>query len=382
MGRSTIKRSKIKLTKLKFGCIAIASFFLIATLQPNVSVDSLANSPHPTQIQLDWTAPAQARSSGGRSGGGSFRSSGSRSSSSSSKSSSSSSSKSNSSNTNRSTNSNNRNSQPSYSQPNRSGGTVIVPIPLNNQSGYNSNRPYRRDDSGAAIVGLIFLLIILIILVAIGYFVFKAVRGLLNPGDRKAVVRNRELDNDTVTVSKIQVALFAQARDIQTDLTNLSLEIDTDTPEGLYQLMQESALALLRSPENWSHVLSSTQTVKSLDEAESLFSQLSIAERSKFSAETLTNVGGRTSRRQLKVDPEEGFASYIVVTLLIGTAHDRAFFEPIRTKEALEAVLQKIAGMPAEYLLVFELLWSPQDPSDSLTSDELLTEYTDMLQLV
>ena len=51
------------------------------------------------------------------------------------------------------------------------------------------------------------------------------------------------LGNDTFTISKLQVALLAQAREVQARLTELSLDVDTDTPEGLMTLMQEAAIA-------------------------------------------------------------------------------------------------------------------------------------------
>jgi uncharacterized membrane protein len=210
------------------------------------------------------------------------------------------------------------------------------------------------------------------------FLVYLGIRAARNAGG--GAVSN-ELSNDTVTVSKVQVALLAQARYIQTELTKLSLEVDTSTHEGLVQLLQESALALLRSPENWSHVLGSSETVKTLTEAEALFNQLSIAERSKFSVETLTNVGGRINRKAFKPDPDEDPASYIVVTLLVGTAHDQPLFSEIRTADGLKAVLEKLASLPSDYLMVFELLWSPQEETDSLTYDELLTEYSAMIQI-
>jgi uncharacterized membrane protein len=191
-----------------------------------------------------------------------------------------------------------------------------------------------------------------------------------------------ELENNTVTVSKVQVALLAQARETQLELNRIGTQIDTSTSEGLQELLQESVLALLRTPENWSHALGSSQTVKSLEAAEALFNQLAIAERSKFSVETLTNVGGNKKRYQeFKPDPDKGPASYIVVTLLVGTAHDQPLFQQIRTTEELKDVLQKLASLPADYLLVFELLWTPQEETDSFTYEELLTEYADMMQI-
>jgi uncharacterized membrane protein len=205
------------------------------------------------------------------------------------------------------------------------------------------------------------------------FIAFRKLRGAAAP--------ENVLENDTVTVSKVQVALLAQARQIQSELSNLIENYDPNTPEGLLQQLQESALALLRTPENWTHVLASSQVVKDRESAEELFNQLAIEERSKFSVESLVRVGGKISRQQVQLDPDEAPASYIVVTLLVGTAHDQPLFDSIRTTEDLQAALEKIAALPADYLMVFALLWSPQEATDSLTYDELLTEYSDMVQL-
>lgn len=192
---------------------------------------------------------------------------------------------------------------------------------------------------------------------------------------------SNELDNEIVTVSQVQVALLAQTKGLQSQLSELTLRVDTTTPEGLLELLQESALVLLRTPETWSHVSASSQSLP-IDKAEPTFNQLSLRERSKFNAETLTNVGGRVGRKEavipgLKEDP----AAYIVVTLLVGTADDHPLFKEVRSPEALKEALEKVASVPSDYLLKFELLWSPQVEEDSLTYDELLTEYTDMVQI-
>ncbi len=114
------------------------------------------------------------------------------------------------------------------------------------------------------------------------------------------------------------MGLLATARAIQTQLSEYSLNTDTETPEGLAQLLQEAALALLRTESNWTHVSASFKTVRSREEAQAIFTQLSVEERSKFSAETLTNVNGiRRIQDNSKQNNEPG--SYIVVTLLIGT---------------------------------------------------------------
>lgn len=192
---------------------------------------------------------------------------------------------------------------------------------------------------------------------------------------------SNELDNDIVTVSKLQIALFSQTKGLQSQLSELTLKVDTSTPAGLFELLQESALVLLRNSENWSHVWASSESI-TIDKADSMFNQFSLQERSKFNAETLTNVKGSVKQKKVVVPGlEEDPAAYIVVTLLVGTADDKPLFQEVRSQETLKKALERVASVPPEYLMAFEVLWSPQVEEDSLTYDELLTEYTEMVQI-
>ena len=194
--------------------------------------------------------------------------------------------------------------------------------------------------------------------------------------------RGNELENDIVTVSKLQVALLAPEGDLQRELTELTLNGDTDTSEGLLYLLQEGALALMRRSDRWCYVDSSSQTVKSREEAQQIFEQLSLEERSKFTAETLVNVNGAVQTKLAALSDELSEpGSYVVVTLLVGTADDNPLFQDIHTSEALRETLGRLGAISSEYLFVLELLWSPQEESTSLSSDELLASYSDMLPI-
>ncbi len=196
------------------------------------------------------------------------------------------------------------------------------------------------------------------------------------------MIQNNELDNDIVTVSKLQVALQSSALSLQSELSELTLEADTETTQGLRKLLEEAALVLLRNAENWTHVLGSSQTIDRREEAETVFSRLSIEERSKFSAETLTNVDGKIRQREVvESDRNQGTTAYIVVTLLIGTADDRPLFGQIDSAQAMQEALKNVAAMRSDYLMVFELLWSPQVETDTLTEAELATEYADLVPI-
>lgn len=258
---------------------------------------------------------------------------------------------------------------PPTSQPGTMNPSVQQPVPTNPQSGYSS---VQTRSSGGFPWGFVLFLLVAGGAVAAAWYVLSK---------RGGTTAATELSNDIVTVSKLQVALLASAREIQSHLTDLSLSADLDTAEGLTQLLQESALALLRHPDYWTHVDASSQTVKSREEAARLFEQLSIQERSKFSAETLTNVGGRVRYAQATRNSDDETASYIVVTLLIGTEDDKPLFDRVHSAEELQQLLQRVAAVTPDYLLVFELLWSPQEATDSLSYDELLMEYSEMIQI-
>jgi uncharacterized membrane protein len=44
-------------------------------------------------------------------------------------------------------------------------------------------------------------------------------------------------------------------------------------------------------------------------------------------------------------------------------------------------VLRRLGAIPAQYLMLYELLWTPQDPSDRLSYGDLLTGYPGLVQL-
>jgi uncharacterized membrane protein len=295
---------------------------------------------------------AVAKSSGGRSGGGSFKGGSSRSRS-----------------NNRSSRSSSRNSSPSRSDShnNRSSTTIY-------HGGTNSS--YRGTSGTHSMVGLILLVLVLGIF---GLVIFAVVYSSLKNMVAKPK-GERVRDNDIVTISQLQVALSSLAKEVQADLSDLSLNTDTDTEEGLIELLRESALILLRNTQYWSHVLASSKSVN-INQAEQAFNQLSIVERSKLSAESLTNINGKTKQKNIAV-PDNESADYIVVTLILGTADDHPLFKQVRTTDELKSALEKLASIRSDYLLKLEVIWSPQNQADSLCYDEFISEYTEMLQLV
>ncbi|AFY31768.1 DUF1517 domain-containing protein [Calothrix sp. PCC 7507] len=196
-------------------------------------------------------------------------------------------------------------------------------------------------------------------------------------------------NNSPVSVTRLQVGLLAQARDLQTELNHIAETADTNSPEGRAEVLQEASLALLRHPEYWVYAGGGVQQAK-LNSAESQFNRLSLAERSKFSEETLSNVNNQLkaalAQEALPAADEldnptrlitEGPGEYIIVTLLAATL-GKLQIPAINSADDLKQALRQIGGLPSDQLLAIEVLWTPQAEGDTLTSDDLFAEYPDL----
>jgi uncharacterized membrane protein len=191
-----------------------------------------------------------------------------------------------------------------------------------------------------------------------------------------------------VSVAKIQVGLLSSARSLQQELTRLALESDTSTSEGLATVTRETAIALMRHPEYWVYVSSANENTK-FALAEQKFNSLVMSERSKLNAEVLSNVGGRVLQGKtaaaLPSESSSGLedpSEYIVVTLLLAVAGETLSKLPtLRSSADLQSALSVIGSVPTDNLLAVEVLWEPQSEDYTLTNDEVLTIYPDLVRI-
>jgi uncharacterized membrane protein len=191
-------------------------------------------------------------------------------------------------------------------------------------------------------------------------------------------------ENPTVSVSRLQVGLLAGARELQADLDRIALKSDTSSTAGLTHVLQETTLALLRHPEYWAYAGSEVQETR-LNAAEAQFNRYSLTERSKFSAETLSNYNSQlkqASAQTAVIAPQsagelaeaKGPGEYIVVTLLVGS-QGKLQLPDVRSADDLRKALSVLGGVGSDRLLAVEVLWTPEAEGDVLTSDDVLVEY-------
>ena len=224
--------------------------------------------------------------------------------------------------------------------------------------------------------------------------IFIAIANFLVSSFRRAGGETNELgytSNPSVSVGRVQVGLLSDARNLQAELDQLAETADTGSAVGRAQLLQEASLALLRHPEYWVYAGAESQQAR-LEAAEAQFNQLLLAERSKFTEETLSNVnnqlrqgatnkslpfpeqdGELVSQRDLNQGPGE----YIVVTVLVGV-EGTLQLPAVNNSEDLRQALRQIGGISSDRLLTVEVLWTPQASGDTLTSDDMLAGYPDL----
>ncbi|NEQ28133.1 MAG: DUF1517 domain-containing protein, partial [Microcoleus sp. SIO2G3] len=196
-------------------------------------------------------------------------------------------------------------------------------------------------------------------------------------------------DSPTVSVAKVQVGLLSEARSLQADLDRLAQTADTSTSAGLTQLLQETTLSLLRHPEYWVYAGGETQQTR-LEAAELQFNRLALAERSKFAEETVTNYNnqlrgastagtlpaGGGALAQASNEPGE----FLVVTLLVA-AQGKLQLPAINSADDARRALSALGAVNSDRLMAVEVLWTPQAEGDTLSSDDLLTNYTDLRRI-
>ncbi|MFN3926741.1 MAG: DUF1517 domain-containing protein [Pseudanabaenaceae cyanobacterium] len=219
----------------------------------------------------------------------------------------------------------------------------------------------------------------LIVLMAIAKAILNAFKGELDEGVTG--------DNTKVTIAKIQVGLLATARQLQRDLTYMAMEADTSTSAGLTTVLRETTLALLRHPEYWVYVSSAIEHTN-FAQAESTYNRLVMSERTKLSEEVLTNQKGKKFLKSAHPADNspltnwEAPSEYIVVTILTAIAGNQlAGISRITSSEDLRNALMALGSVNSDQLIAIEVMWEPQSEEYTLTADEVLTVYPDLVRI-
>lgn len=217
----------------------------------------------------------------------------------------------------------------------------------------------------------------LLIFIAIANVV---VRGLRGASSDEGYATPGGSSNPAVAVAKLQVGLLAEARELQEDLNRLATTADTGTSQGLAKLLQETTLSLLRHPDYWAYAASEGKQTRLLS-AEQEFNRYTLSARSRFSEETVSNVNSQITQAAPKAalpgDTNQAPGEYILATVVVAT-QGKLDLPNVSSTADLRQALGQIGAVSGENLLAVEVLWTPQQSGETLSSDELVAQYPEL----
>lgn len=222
----------------------------------------------------------------------------------------------------------------------------------------------------------------LLLIFAVANFIISSFRRVGEGDDSVAVAAS---SNPPVTVAKLQVGLLGQARSLQDDLNRIAAGADTGSTAGLAKLLQETSLSLLRHPDYWVYAASEHKQTRLLS-AEQEFNRYTLATRSQFTEETLSNVNSQITQTAPKAtlpgqtDDWGTPGEYILATLVVA-AQGKLDLPTIRSTEDLRRALGQVGAIGSDELLAVEVLWTPQQSGETLTADEMIAEYPHLILL-
>ena len=181
---------------------------------------------------------------------------------------------------------------------------------------------------------------------------------------------------------RLEVAMLATAKDVPEALHRLVETTDTSTGYGLSQLLQQSALLLMRHQEFW-HAASYDFKRVRYDQAEAAFNAMTVEARSKLTFETITNVNGiqQTDTAHPPV-PADSLppGDYIVVVLIVASsAHLQ--LRKVQSSEDLREQITEIASPAGSLLEGVEVIWQPDSSTESLGRDDLIVQYPELMPI-
>ncbi len=218
----------------------------------------------------------------------------------------------------------------------------------------------------------------LLVFIAIANFLVRSFR---SPNGESSYNDSDSSTNPPVTVAKVQVGLLADARGLQEDLNRIALEANTSNTEGLVKLLQETTLALLRHPDYWIYGAMDNRQTRLLS-AEQEFNRFTLSTRSRFTQETLSNVNHQLVQVEpagliTPTDDHQAPGEYIMATLVVAL-QGKLDLPNIADPGDLRQVLNQIGAISRDRLLAVEVLWTPQQPGETLTADEMVAEYPEL----
>jgi uncharacterized membrane protein len=250
----------------------------------------------------------------------------------------------------------------------------------------------------------------LLFLGGIGWFVVSAISNTINT---RTISQWDDYDNtgnnlfggasaamEPTTVVKCSVAVDVSNRDDPNSILSVldrmaKVTAKTDTRKGVQTLTKQVALELLRRKSSIYSASGTIQQYKNSQDAQRTYNQWSITERSKFEQENINKFGKfdlslMKNKDTTTADTAASKATMAVVTIILSVQGSQGLMnisnnkmKKIQSRSDLESILQSIASLDTnnDDLYGAEILWTPEDRSETLTRKDIIADYPELTTL-
>lgn len=222
-------------------------------------------------------------------------------------------------------------------------------------------------------------LIVLLIFLALMHILSRAMQG-----SRGAHMRDPGPSWDQIDVSALMLAIdWRSRRFVQEALMRMAQQGDTQSPAGLARLARETALTLRRAESAWLYagIVNSVPSAPHI--AESTFRRVANDARSRFRHELIRSHQGQRQEKaapgtQAKAEEGEGL---VVVTFVVAAKRQLLDIHDIRNADSIRQLLDQVVALDPWGLAAMEVIWSPAEESDRMSSAELEVLYPELRRI-
>lgn len=244
--------------------------------------------------------------------------------------------------------------------------------------GWSSSGSWSSSSSGGGSLSFEALFVLLV------FMILMHILARMLQSKRATHLRDDGPSWDRIDVSALMLAIdWRSRRFVQEALLRMAQQGDTQSPAGLAKLARETALTLRRAESAWLYAGIVNSTPSDPVSAEALFRRVANDARSRFRHELIRSHEGTTQRRDetaVTAKAEEG-EGLVVVTFVVAAKRTLLDIHDIRDADAIRTLLQQVIALDPWGLAAMEVIWSPAQESDRMSSAELEVLYPELRRL-
>lgn len=192
--------------------------------------------------------------------------------------------------------------------------------------------------------------------------------GVVADGAKRSAAEGRRSADVTV----VRVVVDGRVRAfVQRELDRIARSCDTSTQAGLLAMLHGTAMMMRRLRDAWAYVGGRNFEMTTRADAEGPFRAATAQTRATFRDELIRNTGGVTTTGSTHTSPvrsDEG-PGLVLVSFIVAATRELV---TIQRPADVEQAIQVLSELPQADLLAVEIVWTPAEPTDVMSSVELL----------